>query len=330
MSTIAPPTLPIDISLDLYRVVYMIRRCEEVIVRIYPDDNMKTPMHMSMGQEAVSVGVCKALQGNSDVIASYRSHATYLAQTGDHGTFFGELHGRTNGTADGKSGSMHLADIPKGMLGSTGIVAAGIPVAVGAAFANQQMHPGRLTAAFFGDGATDEAAFWESLNASCLMELPILFVCEDNDFAVHTRKAQRKGFNSLSDVVRQFNCCVFEDDSNDVEAIYSLTGEAVKRVMAERRPAFLNIRTYRYLEPCGIAMDSSAPYRTLAEDSFWKQKDCVALQRRRLIERGVPTEALIDMEDQINASIEASVAAAITAPHPSADQLRHGVFYENN
>lgn len=330
MTTHSSSQIPVETSLSLYRTLYLTRRCEEVIVRIYPDDEMKTPMHMSMGQEAVSVGVCRALAGNGDVIASYRSHAAYLAQTEDHGAFFGELHGRTNGTADGKSGSMHLADIPKGMLGSTGIVAAGIPVALGAAFANQQAGAGRVVATFFGDGATDEAAFWETLNAACVMKLPLLFVCEDNDFAVHTRKAQRKGFNSLPDVVRQFKCGVFEDDSNDVESIYAMTQAAVAQVRASGQPAFLNVRTYRYLEPCGTAMDINAPYRNAAEDAYWKGRDCVALQRRRLLEKGVSEAELARMENEIDQAIEASVLAAKAAPHPGADQLHHGVFYEEN
>lgn len=320
--------LPLALSLSLYRTLYMVRRCEEVIVRIYPDDEMKTPMHMSMGQEAVSVGVCKALDGNADMFASYRSHATYLAQTEDHASFFGELHGRVNGTAVGKSGSMHLADIPKGMLGSTGIVAAGIPVAVGAAFANKQATPGRVAVAFFGDGATDEAVFWESLNVSCLMGLPMLFVCEDNDLAVHTRKAQRQGFKSIIDVVRQYNCSVFEDDTNDVESIYTMARKAAAQASAAGMPAFLRVRTYRYLEPCGTAMDSDAPYRKPEEDAFWKGRDCVALQRRRLAAGGVPEKDIVKLENDVKAAIEASVATAKAAPHPGADMLHHGVFYE--
>lgn len=326
----ASGTLPAEASLSLYRTLYLTRRCEEVIVRIYPDDEMKTPMHMSMGQEAVSVGVCKALNGNGDVIASYRSHATYLAQTENHAAFFGELHGRVNGTANGKGGSMHLSDIPSGMLGSTGIVAAGIPLAIGAAYANQQSDPGRVVAVFFGDGATDEAAFWESLNIACVMELPVLFVCEDNDLAVHTRKAQRQGFKSLPDVVRQYDCLVFEDDTNDVESIYTLTREAIDQVTQKGMPAFLNIHTYRYLEPCGTTMDSEAPYRSSEEDAYWKSKDCISSQRQRLRDHGFDEREIIELEASIDASVEASVAAAKASPHPDPETLYYGVFYEKD
>ncbi len=328
MNTPAPSSNSAALSLSLYKTLFMTRRCEETIVRIYPDDEMKTPMHMSMGQEAVAVGVCRALGNNGDVVASYRSHATYLAQTEDHGSFFGELHGRVNGTADGKSGSMHLADIPKGMLGSTGIVAAGIPVAVGAAFANKQNSPGRIAAAFFGDGATDEGVFWESLNVSCAMGLPMMFVCEDNDLAVHTRKSHRQGFNSLVEVVKKYRCSVYEDDTNDVESIYAMTRSAIAQIIAMGTPAFLNVKTYRYLEPCGTTMDSDAPYRRAEEDAYWKGRDCVALQRARLLANGLAEKDVVAVENEINAAILASVAAAKAAAHPTPQQLYYGVFYE--
>lgn len=320
--------IPAEVSIALYRTLYLTRRCEEMIVKIYPDDEMKTPMHMSMGQEAVSVGVCKAIGQDGDVLASYRSHATYLAKTENSDAFFGELHGRVNGTANGKGGSMHLADVENGMLGSTGIVAAGIPVALGAAYANKHKQNGRVVATFFGDGATDEAAFWESLNIACSMKLPVLFVCEDNDLAVHTRKAERQGFASLSEVVRQYECLVYEDDTNDVESIYALTRAAINRVLAEDKPAFLNIRTYRYLEPCGTAMDTDAPYRSIEEDTFWKKQDCVRIQRERLLSSGIERDAISELETTIDSSIEASVTAAKSAAHPSPEMLYDGVFHE--
>jgi TPP-dependent pyruvate/acetoin dehydrogenase alpha subunit len=320
--------LPLATSISLYRTLYLARRCEEVIVRIYPDDEMKTPMHMSMGQEAVSVGVCRGLDGKGDIMASYRSHAAYLAQTEDHAAFFGELHGRTNGTADGKSGSMHLSDIPKGMLGATGIVAGGIAIAVGAAFANKHNAPERTAVAFFGDGATDEGAFWESLNVACAMKLPIIFVCEDNDLAVYTRKSTRQGFKSIADVVSQYNCLVYEDDSNDVETIYHLTRTAAAQIRAGGMPAFMNIKTYRYLEHCGTAEDTSAPYRRADEEAFWRARDCVALQRNRLLEKGVAEKDIAAIESEINDAVESSVAAAKAAPHPAREKLYHGVFYE--
>src|SRR3989338_4702030 len=164
------------LSRELYRKLYLIRCAEERIIKHYPEDEMKTPMHMSMGQEAVAVGVCHALGPHDQIFASYRSHAAFLTRTGDLEKFFGELYGRVSGTAAGKAGSMHVSSPERGHLCSSAIVASYLPVAVGAAFANKQKDNGGVTCAFFGDGALDEGAFWESLNVACVMRLPVLFV----------------------------------------------------------------------------------------------------------------------------------------------------------
>src|SRR3990167_9213033 len=142
-----------EIAIQLFRSLFLARRSEEYIVKHYPVNRMRTPMHMSMGQEFVSVGVCQALEGKADVFASYRSHAAFLAQTHDTDRFFSELYGRTSGTGEGKGGSMHLAAPDQGHMLSSGVVATQIPVAVGAAFANLRLDTGRMAVAFFGDGA---------------------------------------------------------------------------------------------------------------------------------------------------------------------------------
>jgi acetoin:2,6-dichlorophenolindophenol oxidoreductase subunit alpha len=319
-----------ELSFDLYRSLYLVRRCEEFIIDYYPDNEMKTPMHMSMGQEAVSVGVCKALAGSADVVATYRSHAAFLAQTGDHEQFFAELHGRVTGTAEGKSGSMHLAKPGNGVLCSTAIVASGIPVAVGVAFANVQLGTGRTTVAFFGDGAVDEGAFWESINAACLMRLPILLVCEDNLFAVHTHQKVRRGYKSLTKIIRQFDCIVYEDDSNDVERIYWLTCDAVRKAQENAQPAFLNLKCYRYLEHVGINDDWDSGYRSRAEFETWRARDCVLQQRSRLISGGMPESRITAFEQETDESIRTSIAKALSAPLPDPARLYRGVFYEKS
>ena len=319
--------LPLELSKQLYKEIYLIRRCEELIVRLYPDNEMKTPMHMSMGQEATPLAVCNALSRNCDITATYRSHAAFIAQTLDHQRFFGELHGRVNGTADGKSGSMHLSAPELGMLGSTGIVSAGISIAVGAAYANKVHGNGRIAVSFFGDGATDEGVFWESLNVACLMKLPMIFVCEDNDIAVHTRKADRRGYKSLPDVARQFECIVREDESNDVESIYALTQEAVSVMRQVEKPVLLNVRCYRYLEPVGTVEDSDAIYRIAEEDALWKSLDCVAMQRNRLLEKCVADREISAMERSVDDALEISVKTALSAQPPGENLLFKGVFF---
>ena len=193
MMTPAREPLPKATAIQLFKSLFLARRSEEYIVKHYPENLMRTPMHMSMGQEFVPVGVCAALEGKADVFASYRSHAAFLAQTHDTDRFFSELYGRTSGTGEGKGGSMHLAAPDQGHMLSSGVVATQIPVAVGAAFANLQLGTGRTAVAFFGDGAADAGVFWESINSAVLFRLPVMFVCEDNGYAVDTPRAGAPG-----------------------------------------------------------------------------------------------------------------------------------------
>lgn len=316
-------------SVRLYRTLLLARRSEEAIVRHYPENLMRTPMHMSMGQEFVSVGVCEALDGKADVFASYRSHAAFLAQTQDTDRFFAELHGRTSGTGEGKGGSIHLAAVDRGHLLSSGVVATQIPVAVGAAFANLRLASGRTAVAFFGDGAADAGVFWESLNSAGLFRLPILFVCEDNDYAVDTPRAKRQVVRSLVETVRDFGCDSYEDDSSDVESVYRLARRAVATAQARRRPAFLNIKCQRFLEHVGVGHDWHWGYRdeeTVQRD--WIDRDAVALQRKRLLASGMPAAELAALEAEIDRQIDRSVRRAREAAVPTPDRLYAGVFHE--
>jgi acetoin:2,6-dichlorophenolindophenol oxidoreductase subunit alpha len=311
----------------LYRRMLLIRRSEEAIVRLYPENDMKTPMHMSMGQEAIPSAVCEALGNRGEVIASYRSHATYLAQTLDVNRFFGELYGRVTGTADGKSGSMHLADIERGHLVSSGVVGAGISVAVGAAFANGVLKNNKIVAVFFGDGALEEGVFWESLNVASLKRVRVLFVCEDNGYAVHSGKPVRHAFQSLDSIVKGFASGYFSDTSNDVESIYATTKEAIKHLDSEHRPAFLHYRCYRYLEHVGIGSDLDYGYRSREEWEGWMQRDSLRIQRERLIDLGL--EKLVgSIESDVDSAVASAIDAAQRAELPAPDRLFRGVFHE--
>lgn len=322
------PRADLALARKIYEMLFLVRRSEDYIIKYYHEDEMKTPMHMSMGQEAIPVGVCAALGDDGDIFSSYRSHAPFLAKTRDVDGFFAELYGRVTGVGAGKGGSMHLANIDQGHLCSTAIVASGIPVAVGTAFANMRLGTGRMTATFFGDGAIDEGNFWESLNAACVMRIPVLFVCEDNGLAVHTTKATRHGYRSIGDVVRRFDCVVAEDDSNDAQRIHDITAEAIARCRDERKPAFLRFGCYRYLEHVGINPDFDAGYRDKREYDAYLAKDCIALQRKRLLAEGASEADIEAIEAGIEAHVRAAVAKAKRAELPGADQLFVGVFHE--
>jgi pyruvate dehydrogenase E1 component alpha subunit len=327
--TLAPEPLPKNTSIQLFKSLFLARCSEEYIVKHYPENHMRTPMHMSMGQEFVSVGVCAALEGKADVFASYRSHAAFLAQTHDTDLFFSELYGRTSGTGEGKGGSMHLASPDQGHILSSGVVATQIPVAVGAAFANLRLATGRTTVVFFGDGAADAGVFWESLNVAALYQLPVMFVCEDNDYAVDTPRKARQVAASLTEAVKPFGCDSYEDGSGDVESVYKLARGAAEKARRDRRPAFLNIKCCRYLEHVGTGEDWHWGYRDKAiVEREWLSRDALVQQRARLLSLQLSESAIATMEDEIDRAIRASVAKASQAPIPAPERLYAGVFHE--
>jgi len=316
----------LKLNLELYKKLYMIRRSEEKIVEQYPEDEMKTPMHMSMGEEAIAVGVCHALKVEDQVFGTYRSHAIYLAKTQDTDGFFAEMYGKDTALLKGKGGSMHLCAPDFGFMGTSAIVGSIIPVAVGAAFVNKQKNNGKIVAVFFGDGAVDEGTFWESLNAACLWKLPILFVCEDNELAVHSPTFKRQGYASVTDIVSKFNCSVIKENSTNVEVIYKLTNKAIKLIKTTKMPCFLYLRYYRYLEHVGINKDFDVGYRSRKEFEEWYKKDPINLQRKKLLNSDMREEKILMIEREIDNKIENSLRSAKEAPFAEVRELYTGIF----
>lgn len=311
------------LSIDLYKKMYLIRRVEEKIQKHYAEDEMKTPMHMSMGEEAIVVGVCHALKQTDQVLGSYRSHGIYLAKSLETDRFFAEMYGKVSGTSKGKAGSMHLVLPEHGLICTSAIVASHIPVAVGVAFGNKIKKTGNVVTAFFGDGAIDEGVFWESINFACLRELPILFVCEDNNYAVHTAARDRHGYKNIAHVIKTFDCNVFESESTDVEEVHSIATAALEKMSKNGKPSFLYLKYYRYLEHVGVSTDFNAGYRSNEEFERWKVIDPVASQRKRLLAL-IPESELKNIEESVDSKVEHSLQIAKNAPFPD-----HGVLYEH-
>jgi TPP-dependent pyruvate/acetoin dehydrogenase alpha subunit len=315
-----------NLNLELYRKLYLARRAEEKIRQHYMEDEMKTPMHMSMGEEAIAVGVCQALKAEDHVFCTYRSHAIFLAKTQKTDDFFAEMYGKDTALLKGKGGSMHMCAPEFGFMGTSAIVASIIPVAVGAAFANKRKDNGKVVAVFFGDGAIDEGDFWESLNVACLMKLPVLFVCEDNELAVHTATSKRRGYASITDIVSKFNCNVLKENTTDAEVIYELTRQAIRLIKTNQMPCFMHLRYYRYLEHVGVNEDFDAGYRSREEFEEWYKKDPVSLQREKLLKNGVREEEIIKFERETNNQIENSIRLAKEAPFSEASELYKDVL----
>ena len=312
-----------DLNTALYRKLYLIRAAENLIRKKYRTDVMKTPMHMSAGEEAICAGVCQALDPSDQVLGTYRSHGLYLAKTGETDLFFAEMYGKSTGMAKGKGGSMHLTAPAEGLICTSAIVATTIPVAIGAAFANKCRANGRLVAVFFGDGAVDEGAFWESLNSACVMKLPVLFVCEDNGYAVHSPAAERHGYDSIADIASKFHCSVFRHDSTDAEAIYGVAHEAVDAIRSGDRPSFLHLKYYRWLEHVGVNEDFNQGYRARSEYEPWEKVDPVVTARAKLSTWLAETQ-IATIERSIDEQVTESIRKAIDASFPPA-----AVLYED-
>lgn len=313
--------------LKLYRKAYLIRSAEELIIQHYDNNEMKTPMHMSMGEEAIVSGVCTALGINSQTFGTYRSHGLYLAITEETDKFFAEMYGRATGVLKGKGGSMHLLSPDNGLLGISAVVASTIPLAVGSAFANVYLNKKHITAVFFGDGAVDEGVFWESLNIACSKNLPVLFVCEDNGFAVHTSTQIRRGYKSLTNIVKQYSCSVFNTTTTDAEEIYELTSKAISSIQEKQQPAFLHLKYYRYLEHVGIHEDFHAGYRDKEEAMEWMKKDPIKLLRNKL-KTLVLEEDISKLEEDLDKQVNESLQKAIKAPFLNPSDLLKNTFHE--
>lgn len=317
-----------NLNFDLYKKLYLARTAEEGIIKEYLNDEMKTPMHMSMGSEAIVIGICHALAERGQFFGTYRTHALYLTVTEETDTFFAEMYGKATGRAKGKAGSMHLTAPDKGVLAASAVVASTIPAAIGAAFANQYQENYKLVVAFFGDGAIDEGNFWESLNMACLLKLPIIFVCEDNDLAVHNPKRNRHGYDSIARVVEQFNCHVFESDTTDVEEIHTIAERAVRAIDETPRPVFLHLHYYRYLEHVGINQDFDAGYRDKKVYDSWRKRDPLDLQRNKLLTLGIDETELVEAESAINTQIEKSIQFAKDSPFADTQETYTDIFCE--
>lgn len=315
-----------NINLDLYKKMYLIRSAESRICEYYHENEMKTPVHLSIGEEAISAGVCTALGTDGQVFGTYRSHGIYLSRTGDTDKFFAELYGKETGLANGVAGSMHLSAPEEGFMGTSAIVGSIIPVAVGAAFANKIKGNGKITAVCFGDGAIDEGVFWESLNAASLMKLPVLFVCEDNGLAVHTSKSLRHGYKSILDISAQFDCNVIGKDTTDAETIYKLTKDAIRLIRESGRPCFLYLKYYRYLEHVGTSEDFGGGYRSKDEFDKWYEVDPVNMQRKKLLRLGFSNEDIREEEMNIDNQIDLSIKLAKAAPYPDKAELYRELY----
>ncbi len=309
----------------LYRSMQLIRRVEEHICEVYSSDAIKSPVHLSIGQESVAVGLCDVLQPDDMISNTYRCHATHIAKGGDLRQMMAELYGKATGCAGGKAGSMHLIDIPNGVMGASAAVGTTIPVAAGYAQAMkwdaQKGGKKRVMVAVCGDGATEEGAFSESLNYAALKKLPMVFVVENNGFAIHTPIHRRQPNWNLRERIATYGIPTQAIDDGDVFAIREATERAVKAAREGQGPQYIECKTYRWMEHVGPTDDHDhGPYRNIANYDAWKKNDQIA----RLAKMLGADAARVNAE--VEAQLEDAVQFSKDSPYPTPDQLHTFVY----
>jgi len=313
----------------LFQEMLRIRVIERRIAERYAEQEMRCPVHLSIGQEAVGVGVCAHFKQTDKVMSAHRSHGHYLAKHGNVYAMIAELYGRKEGCCGGRGGSMHLMDRASGFWGAVPIVGSTLPIALGLAMADKRLGKDDKTAAFFGGGATEEGVFTETLNLACVLSLPLLFVSENNGYSVYTPIGPRRSPEfDFGAYVRSHGSHFFSGDGNDVEEVHRITGEALQAMQNEpHRPCVLEFFTWRYYEHCGPAKDDHLGYRNEADIKKWAKRDPILIARERLLasdpQIGPEIEAA---EKRYLADIDAVIEAVRASPKPDPATLQMGVF----
>jgi TPP-dependent pyruvate/acetoin dehydrogenase alpha subunit len=309
-------TVSADLGKKLYRDMLRIRRFEERIKAVYHLREMRSPPHLCMGHEAVAVGVCAALR-NSDVIYPYyRSHGWYLAKGGNLKAMMAELYGRETGCSRGWGGSMHLIDLAAGVMGTSAIVAGTISHAAGAALTFRMRGQDSVSVAIFGDGATEEGVFHETMNFAALRKLPVIFVCENNLYATNTHIRDRQAQTEIYRHAERFGVPGIQADGNDAFAVHAHATQALARARRGEGPTLIEFHTYRIFEHCGVNEDNDLGYRTPEEVNSWRARG--PLERGRHL---VTDDELTRMTGEIEAEIDAACNYARSAPWPTSLSL---------
>lgn len=313
--------------LDLYESMLLIRRAEEKIAQLYPEQEMRCPTHLCIGQEAVPAGVSLNLAMDDCAFSNHRAHGHYLAKGGSLKGLIAELYGRETGCCRGRGGSMHLIDLNANFIAATPLVAGTIPLAAGTAFAIKLQKKPNISVAFFGDSAVEEGVFHEALNFSSLHKLPVLFVCENNLYACQTLLTDRQPAREIARLAEGHGIKTYRADGNDAVAVYETAKDAIAKVRAGEGPAFMEFKTYRWLEHCGPNDDSKLGYRSEKEITEWTAKCPInRLKKTILSEKAATEEELENINSEIMERVEDAVAFAKKSPYPEKGTLHQYLY----
>jgi pyruvate dehydrogenase E1 component alpha subunit len=317
--------IPKSKLINMYEKMVQIRLFEEKIIKLIGIGQPLGMAHLYIGEEAVAVGVCSNFLDDDYIVSTHRGHGHCIAKGVNIKYMMAELFQKKTGTNKGKGGSMHIADFTVGMLGACGIVGGGIPIATGSGLSIKLRETNQVAAAFFGDGATNQGTFHESLNMASIWKLPVLYICENNLYGMFTPASYALSVQDVSKKAEAYGMPGVTVNGMDVIDVYEVTNQAVKRARNGLGPTLIECKTYRYYEHYGSSTDSF--YRTKEECEKWKQRDPIKNFRIRLINDGVLTEdKLYGIEEKVNAEIEEAVKFAEESPNPNPEDALEDLF----
>jgi pyruvate dehydrogenase E1 component alpha subunit len=310
-----PQKLEKSAALNLYYQMSRIRRVEERIAKEYAHQEIRCPVHLCIGEEAIASGTCQNLSLSDAVMSNHRSHGHYLAKGGHLPQMIAEIYGKKTGCSLGRGGSQHLIDLQVNFLGSTPVVGGIIPVATGVAWAMKLKQQKSVVVVFLGDAAVEQGVFHESLNFAALYKLPILYVCENNFYSILTPLSVRQPQREIFALAQAHGITTFQADGNDVLTVDEVTKQALSKIKAGNGPVFIEYHTYRLKEHCGH-LDEPPGWRPEAEYRFWVNKDPITSYKKYLVDQKLTTiAALVEIEDKIEKEIDQAFIFAANSPY---------------
>lgn len=318
-----------EFKIQLYRTMLRIRRFEEKAIELKAQQIIPGLLHLYIGEEAVATGVCAALRRDDYISSTHRGHGHCIAKGGEISRMMAELLGRKEGYCRGKGGSMHIADIELGILGANGIVAAGMPISGGAALSIKMRGKDQVVACFFGDGGSNQGAFHESLNLVALWKLPVIFVCENNQYAISVAQSRSTSIRDIylrKDAYGMAGCMV---DGNDVLGVYQAAKEAVDRARRGEGPSLIEYKTYRWRGHYEGEADRTYTYRTKQEIEEWMGRCPIKRFQMVLLDQGIVSQdELKKIEQEIQSDLQKAVEFAQNCPFPNPEDALKDLYYE--
>ena len=316
-----------EVLKELYRVMLRIQKVELKVDELYHEDEMKTPVHLCLGQEAIAAGVCAHLNTDDYVFSNHRGHGHYIAKGGDVKAMVAELYNRVTGCSRGRGGSMHIIDTSVGLLGTSSIVGGSIPIATGAALGSLLKKDGRVSVTFFGDAAVEEGVIYESINFAMLKQLPVVYVCENNFYSVFSHLSKRQ---ARDDIYRRFEGLSipgYRVEGNNVIEVYRIAGKVIDNARRGGGPSFIECRTYRIKDHHGTGSGVEVGYRTQEEVNEWSARCPVRNFERFLTGQKIMTTSEIEkFAVAIDREVEEAFKFARTSPLPDEDEVLENLY----